>query len=141
MSAVYRRAGEPVLAPLRVMICDDVPELRELLRHCFLREPTTTLIAAAVDGHEALAWAAETHPDVIVTDLSMPGPSPADLVAGLHASAPDAAIVLYSGSSGATLGRQRGKIRLEVPKGVSPRQLVERVRDLGPLLRDATPER
>lgn len=136
MSGVYRRVGEPATAPLRVMICDDVPELRELLRHCFLREPTTTLIAAAADGHEALAWAAETLPDVIVTDLGMPGPCPSDLVAGLRAAAPGAAIVLYSGSSGATLGPQRGVIRLEVPKGVSPRQLVERVRDLGPVLRD-----
>lgn len=141
MTGGYRRGGEPAHAPLRVMICDDVPELRELLRHCFLREPSTALIAAAVDGHEALAWAAETRPDVIVTDLGMPGPGPAELVAGLHAAAPDAAIVLYSGSSGATLGAQRGVVRLEVPKGVSPRQLVERIRDLGPVLRDAAPGR
>jgi DNA-binding NarL/FixJ family response regulator len=123
------------------MICDDVPELRELLRHCFLQEPTTALVASAVDGDEALAWAAETAPDVIVTDLGMPGPPPGELVAGLHAAAPNAAIVLYSGSSGAALGRHRGVIRLEVPKGVSPRQLVERIRDLGPVLRDAAPER
>lgn len=140
MNGGYGRTGASALPPLRVMICDDVPELRELLRHCFLQEPTTALIAAAVDGDEALAWAAETLPDVIVTDLGMPGPGPAELVAGLHAAAPDAAIVLYSGSSGAALGPQRGMVRLEVPKGVSPRQLVERVRDLGPVLRDATPE-
>lgn len=137
MSGGPRRAGRLAPEPLRVMICDDVPELRELLRHCFLQEPTTALVAAAVDGDEALAWAAETSPDVIVTDLGMPGPPPGELVAGLHAAAPDAAIVLYSGSSGASLGRQRGAVRLEVPKGVSPRQLVERVRDLGPVLRDA----
>lgn len=141
MSGIYRRVGAPSPEPLRVMICDDVPELRELLRHCFLQEPTTALIATAVDGDEALAWAAETDPDVIVTDLGMPGPPPAELVAGLHAAAPQAAIVLYSGSSSATLGAQRGMIRLEVPKGVSPRQLVERVRDLGPVLRDAAAER
>ena len=130
-----RATGPPTGERLRVMICDDVPELRELLRHCFLQEPTTILVAAAADGEEALTSAAETRPDVIVTDLRMPGPDPDDLVAGLHAAAPDAAIVLYSGSSGASLGSHRGLVRLEVPKGVSPRQLVERIRDLGSLLR------
>lgn len=130
-----RPNGLPDAERLRVMICDDVPELRELLRHCFLQEPTTELVAAATTGDEALDSAEQVRPDVIVTDLGMPGPPPGALVAGLHAAAPDAAIVLYSGSSGAVLGTDRGLVRLEIPKGVSPRQLVERVRDLGSLLR------
>lgn len=138
MSSLARPTAAPA-ERLRVMICDDAPELRELLRLCFLREPAVALVAAAADGDEALASAAEARPDVIVTDLGMPGPDPGDLVTGLHAAAPDAAIVLYSGSSGVTLGSQRGLVRLEIPKGVSPRQLVERVRDLGAMLRDRGP--
>ncbi len=137
MSTDGRSSATSGTGPLRVMICDDTPELRELLRHWLMREPTTELVAAAADGDEALASAADTRPDVIVTDLGMPGPTPGDLVAGLHAAAPNAAIVLYSGSSGSTLGPHRGLVRLEVPKGVSPRLLVERVRDLGPVLRQS----
>ncbi len=122
-------------APLRVMVCDDVPELRDLLRLCFMRDPTLALVASVADGDEALAVASDARPEVIVTDLGMPGPPPGELIVGLHAAVPAAAIVIYSGSSGSTLGEHRGLVRLEIPKGVSPRQLVERIHDLGPVLR------
>lgn len=121
--------------PLRVIVCDDVAEVRELLGQWFAREPSVVVAALAADGDAALAAATAEQPDVIVTDLGMPGPPRGELVARLHAAAPAAAIVLYSGSSGETLGPQRRLVRLEVPKGIPPRELVARVRDLGAVLR------
>jgi DNA-binding NarL/FixJ family response regulator len=55
----------------RVLLADDHPAVAEDLRA--LLEPEFDVIATVGDGYELVA-AAETHiPDVIVTDITMPG--------------------------------------------------------------------
>ena len=56
---------------MRVILADDHPEIVEDLRA--LVEPEFEVVATVADGH-ALVVAAETlTPDVIVTDIAMPG--------------------------------------------------------------------
>jgi DNA-binding NarL/FixJ family response regulator len=59
-------------APIRVLIADDIPELRTLLR-VTLQGRGFDLVGEAGNGGETLQLAADEQPDVVVLDLGMPG--------------------------------------------------------------------
>ena len=57
---------------LRILICDDDPPTRLLLKRMLLREPGAT-VTEAVDGLQALELLEEGEFDLLVLDLMMPG--------------------------------------------------------------------
>lgn len=58
--------------PIRVMIADDHPLVRQGLEVVIGTQPDMELVAQACDGLEAVARALETRPDVVLMDLKMP---------------------------------------------------------------------
>lgn len=54
------------------MIADDHGEIRGILRAILENAPGIELVGQAEDGVEAVTLAAETEPDVVLMDLSMP---------------------------------------------------------------------
>ncbi|MFJ8739704.1 response regulator [Embleya sp. NPDC127516] len=58
--------------PLRLMIVDDHPVVRDGLRGMFDGLTDITVVAEARDGREALAAARTERPDVVLMDLRMP---------------------------------------------------------------------
>jgi DNA-binding NarL/FixJ family response regulator len=59
--------------PLRVLLADDHVTMRHGLRLLIDQQPDMKVVAEASDGETAIARAAESGPDVIVMDVSMPG--------------------------------------------------------------------
>ncbi|HJT71076.1 MAG TPA: response regulator transcription factor [Terriglobales bacterium] len=57
---------------VRVLIADDDPAIRRLLRRLIETHPDWTVCADVPDGHEAVDKAMKLHPDVAVLDLAMP---------------------------------------------------------------------
>jgi two-component system OmpR family response regulator len=58
------------LQPL-ILVVDDDPAIRQLVRLAL--DSAGYEVATAPSGETALAWLAETRPDLVVLDLSMPG--------------------------------------------------------------------
>jgi len=61
--------------PIRVVLADDHAVLRAGLRALLEAEPDMAVVGEAANGDEAVEQVRKLHPDVIVMDLAMPGPS------------------------------------------------------------------
>jgi len=60
-------------AKISVMIADDHPMLRQGLKQILELERDIAVVAQATDGNEAVRYAEEFKPDVILMDINMPG--------------------------------------------------------------------
>ena len=59
---------------IRLLIADDHPIVREGLKRIIADCPDMKLVGEAVDGDEALAKCVSAKADVLLLDVSMPGP-------------------------------------------------------------------
>lgn len=60
-------------ASLRVLLVDDHQIIRDGLRAILEQQAGMCVVGEAANGHEAIALASSTRPDVVVMDISMPG--------------------------------------------------------------------
>ena len=60
-------------SPIRVVIVDDHPVVRDGIRGMFSGDADFEVVAEAGDGREAIDRAAALRPDVVLMDLRMPG--------------------------------------------------------------------
>jgi diguanylate cyclase (GGDEF)-like protein/PAS domain S-box-containing protein len=119
-------------APIRVLIADDLPELRTLLR-ATLQGRGFQLVGEAADGRETLALAVDREPDVVVLDLGLPGADGPDLVAELRRRAPAVRVVALAAFAAAGGGGQRALDRGAhacLDKDVDPDRLVATLREV-----------
>lgn len=72
---------------LRVLICDELPVVRDGLRALLADEPDIAVTGTAADGEQALASARAQHPDVMITGLALRGLTVAGLIQRLSQGA------------------------------------------------------
>ncbi|MGH2806162.1 MAG: response regulator [Actinomycetota bacterium] len=82
---------------IRVVLVDDVDDLRILFRTAFTRDPRFEVVGEAADGYEAIAQAKATQPDVIVLDIAMPKMNGLKAIPLLHEASPGSKILVLSG--------------------------------------------
>jgi DNA-binding NarL/FixJ family response regulator len=82
--------------PTRVFLCDDVAEMRLLMRLSLEEDPSFEIVGEADNGASALAAIPESKPDVVLLDLSMPGMGGLELIPHIRRLAPGTGIVVYT---------------------------------------------
>lgn len=81
---------------INLLIVDDHPIMREALLAALEDEPDMHVVAEAADGLEALASAAQYHPDVILMDLLLPNMGGLEAICHLQAQQPDVKVMVIS---------------------------------------------
>jgi DNA-binding NarL/FixJ family response regulator len=82
--------------PKNILIVDDSPEIRKLLRAYFDRETDFQICGEAVDGLDAIEKASELNPDLIILDESMPRMNGLHAARVLHSVDADVPIILFT---------------------------------------------
>ena len=95
----------------RIVIADDHTLFRAGLRAAIEQEPGYTVVGESIDGEEALQLVLKTQPDVLVTDINMPGLNGIDLARKvIESDAPTEVILLtmYNDAEFVSEGIHRG---------------------------------
>lgn len=79
----------------RVLLVDDQPELRRLLRRSLMR--AGHVVVEAPNGRVAVELAQQVRFDVVISDIGMPDMSGVELLAALRELDPELPVVLTSG--------------------------------------------
>jgi DNA-binding NarL/FixJ family response regulator len=93
------------LRTCRVLIADDVANMRQLVRFC-LDEDRFDIVGEAADGAEAVRLAREHEPDAIILDLSMPVMDGLQVIEEVRRHLPKTRILVLSGFASSTLSEQ-----------------------------------
>jgi DNA-binding NarL/FixJ family response regulator len=105
-------------APTRVLIVDDAASTRHFLRGVLDFCPQFEVAGEADNGASAIEVAEAIQPDVVLLDLSMPVSDGASALSGLLSVAPNARVIVLSGTD------KKGAV---VPKGLAPFELLDRL--------------
>jgi len=126
------RQGEPVLAGVHVLLVDDDKDICEVLQ--FVLEGQGAVVSVAASAAEALAVLEGTMPNVLLSDIAMPGETGHDLMRKIVArngalAPPAAALSAYARSQDLREALASG-FQMLLTKPIDPAALINAVRDL-----------
>jgi DNA-binding NarL/FixJ family response regulator len=84
--------------PIRVLIADGQPIVREGLRSVLSQQPSVTIIGEAQDGVEAIEKTVQLDPDIVLMDIEMPRVDGLTVLRSIQTRAPRSKILLFASS-------------------------------------------
>ncbi|MDP2324247.1 MAG: response regulator transcription factor [Gammaproteobacteria bacterium] len=82
--------------PVRIVLADDHDLVRSGIKALLVQIPGVAVVAEARDGTELIEAVERSQPDIVMTDISMPGMDGLSAVAKLHALYPQVRVVVVS---------------------------------------------
>jgi DNA-binding NarL/FixJ family response regulator len=82
--------------PIRIIIADDHPIVRDGLSAVLSTQPDFEVVGEASDGSDLLTKAAALTPHIILTDLEMPQLDGVEAIKRLHETLPDVRIIVLT---------------------------------------------
>jgi DNA-binding NarL/FixJ family response regulator len=127
-----RETNTDAATPLRVLLVDDSPWLRQRVRAA-LERAGLVVVGEAADGAQALAQATAHRPDVVLMDLCMPGMDGIQATRTLRRQQPKIRVVLWTGRDDTQLASamRRSGAHAGLSKGVRTGELIAALRAAG----------
>src|SRR5687767_4448108 len=82
--------------PISVLLLDDHAVVRDGLQALLAAQPDIQVVGSFGDSGRAMAFAAETPPDVAVLDIAMPGLDGVEAARRIHDQCPDTHVLMLS---------------------------------------------
>lgn len=87
---------------IRLLVADDAPFIREIVRHVS-ESNGIALVGEAADGNEAVRMARELKPDIVLLDIIMPKKSGIEAAQEIAAAQPGMKMIAFSTADQETL--------------------------------------
>jgi DNA-binding NarL/FixJ family response regulator len=118
--------------PIRIILVDDHPVVREGLRSILSSFEEVEIIGQACSGREAIQLARELRPDVVVMDISMPEMNGIEATAALRRELPEVKVLALSMHENFAYIKQAlaAGARGYILKDSSPKDLVDAICDV-----------
>jgi CheY-like chemotaxis protein len=116
----------------RVLLVDDILELRMLVRWALQETNEFLVVGEAGDGVEAVRKAGELQPDLVLLDLSMPDMDGIEALPLILQSSPRSVVVVLTGFEGESVGQsalERGAIAV-IEKGITQAGLIDELKSI-----------
>ena len=92
--------------PTRILIVDDVAELRQIFRLMLGSDDRFEVVGEAADGIEAIEKAGSLRPDIVLLDIAMPRLDGIAAIPEIHRASPGVKIMVLSGFQTTTLTKR-----------------------------------
>ena len=118
--------------PLTILVVDDEPDIRMMLRVALKRDAAFGLVREAGGGLDAVALVAIDCPDAIVLDFRMPDLDGLEAARRIKDVCPDTKIILFSAYLSEKLFEDAAEtgVDLCLPKTTTPNVVGEMIRNL-----------
>lgn len=118
------------MSSIRVVIADDHTLFREGLKWIFSLEKDVTVVGEASKGDEVVKVVENTHPDVLLLDLKMPGAEAAEILRQVSEKKPATKVLVLTAFSEVEniLNVAKGGARGYVLKGVDSATLLQAIK-------------
>jgi DNA-binding NarL/FixJ family response regulator len=115
---------------LRVLLCDDMQQIRLVLRTEMSLESDLEVVGEATNGVEAIELARESQPDVVILDLTMPVMDGLEALPRIREAAPLARVIMLSahGTSDMKAKAVAAGASRYIEKTATTREIVDAVR-------------
>jgi DNA-binding NarL/FixJ family response regulator len=90
--------------PISVFVCDDVPEMRAILRDVLAEDAAVSVVGEADNGRDCVRLIGRLQPDVVLLDVSMPDMDGLEAIPQIATVAPRTAIIVFSGYGANRMG-------------------------------------
>ncbi|MGZ8095450.1 MAG: response regulator [Methylosarcina sp.] len=117
---------------ISILLVDDHAIVREGYRALLAKQPNLKVIAEAADGAEAYRQFKERLPDLVITDLSLPGMSGLELISRIKQRCAEARILVFSmhQNAGFAVQASRAGALGYVTKSSSPEILLRAIHEV-----------
>jgi len=100
-------------SPAHVLVVDDSPLMRRMVRDLLESEPGFRIVGEAENGREAIQKAKQLQPDLVVLDLGMPVMNGLEAASSIKRAVSDVRIILFTLYGDADVERAARSLRID----------------------------